>query len=58
MKVSQLLLLAVLVLTLGACARGYTPSSVISIGPQHQFYDGGSTFQPAMMDERVGAQEE
>ena len=58
MKVSQLLFLAALVLTVVACAPGYSPSSVVSGGPQYQFYDGGTTVQPALMDERVGAQEE
>jgi len=58
MKISQLMLLAALALTVAACASGYSPSSVVNGGPQYQFYDGGPTVQPAMMDERVGAQEE
>ena len=58
MKISQLLLLAALALALPACAPGYSPSSVVDGGAQYQFYDGGPTVQPAMMDERVGAQEE
>ena len=51
---SRTILLVAVVLTLASCAQGYSPSSLFGGGRQYQFYDGGTTMQATMPDERVG----
>jgi len=58
MKVSRLILLAVIVLTAASCAQGYSPSGWFGGGSQAQFYDGGTTMQAVMPNERSGGSDE